>query len=34
VTGDPFYKKINMRDRAQKKGNRQEHLVQPDAVPA
>jgi CYTH domain-containing protein len=33
VTGDSFYKKINMRERALK-ANRQEHLARPDAVPA
>jgi CYTH domain-containing protein len=33
VTGDPFYKKINMRDRALK-AQRREHLVRSDTVPA
>jgi adenylate cyclase len=33
VTGDSFYKKINMRDRAVK-AHSQEHLVRPDAMPA
>jgi CYTH domain-containing protein len=33
VTGDSFYRKINMRERAQK-AYRQESLVRPDGVPA
>ena len=33
VTGDSFYKKINMRARALK-AHRQEHLVRPDTMPA
>jgi adenylate cyclase len=33
VTGDPFYKKINMRTRALQ-AHRQEHLVRPDTMPA
>jgi CYTH domain-containing protein len=33
VTGDAFYRKTNMRERAQK-AHRQEYLVRPDGVPA